>query len=352
MRGISFKLEQYFRDREFNLPLTLSSSDCETWTPSQLFALQGDAAACEEMRRRYEETPLGYTESQGHPELREAIARLYRTMEAENILIGAPEELIYLTMWQCLEPGDHVIAMFPAYQSLYALAEDRGCEVSLWQADEGWDFRIETLRVLLRDNTRMVIVNFPHNPTGAQLSGHVCVSLLAALHDRRDVILFSDEMYRFLEFRPGTRLSPACDMRENAISLGGMSKSFGLAGIRIGWIATANEALTERILKGKDWTSICPPAPSEILAIAALRAQHAILQRNLGIISQNLEVARHFFNEEFPGIFSWVEPRAGSVCFPRPLAYMPIEEVCAALERKEVLLVPGSQFDYPGNHFR
>jgi aspartate/methionine/tyrosine aminotransferase len=131
-----------------------------------------------------------------------------------------------------------------------------------------------------------------------------------------------------------------------------MSKSFALAGLRIGWLATRDEALLAKCASFKDYTTICSSAPSEILALIALRARDRVLARSLRIVADNLELLDGFFRRQ-SARFAWVPPRAGSVAFPRLLGDVPIDRFAAELvEAEGVLLLPASQFGYPGNHFR
>ena len=165
-------------------------------------------------------------------------------------------------------------------------------------------------------------------------------------------VLLSDEVYRFLEFDPGQRLPAAVDVSAIGISLGVMSKAFGLAGLRIGWIATRDSDLLRRVAAFKDYTTICNSAPSEILALIALRARETVLPRNRALVPENLAHLDRFFAGH-GDLISWVRPRAGSVAFPKLSSGLPAEELCRDLLEKEgVLLLPGSAFEYPGQHFR
>ena len=197
-----FALERFFAAHEFTTPHILCASDCEPLTLAETLAL-----ATPEALLLWEGLSLGYTESAGHPRLRAEIAALYEGLISDNTLALAPEEGIYLAMQALLQPGDHAVCMFPGYQSLYAVAEARGCEVSRWEprlVGERWRFCLDDLPTLLRDDTRLLIVNLPHNPTGAMLS-LVDWEALLALCEARGLALFSDEMYRGLELdRRGT----------------------------------------------------------------------------------------------------------------------------------------------------
>jgi aspartate/methionine/tyrosine aminotransferase len=296
---------------------------------------------------------LGYTESQGHPALREEIADLYRTLEPDDIVVMTPEEAIYITMNCITEPGDHVITTFPAYQSLYQIAESNGCRVSKWlpEAKEAWSFNIKQLIGLITDKTKLIVINFPHNPTGSILSEEALEELIRTCKER-GIFLFSDEMYKYLEYDEYDITSSACDLYENAISLFGMSKSFALAGLRIGWLATKNKELINRFIKYKDYTTICNSAPSEILAIMGLRAKEAIIERNMGIIQSNLKLLDTFF-DTYKDLLRWYRPQAGPIAFPELKVEMPVAEFCKKLiDEKGVMLLPSDLYDFDPNCFR
>ena len=159
----TFALERYFARYEFSARYLLSSSDCESLSMAALLD-----TANHDLRQQWDNLKLGYTDSQGHPELRAAAASLYAGFQAEDILVAAPEEAIFLLMHALLAPGDHVVCTFPGYQSLYAVARSIGCRISFWTPEEsqGWRFDPRQLEKRLENDTRLVVANFPHNPTG------------------------------------------------------------------------------------------------------------------------------------------------------------------------------------------
>jgi aspartate/methionine/tyrosine aminotransferase len=345
-----FKLERYFAQYEFKLKYLLSPSDCESLSMEQLLQM-----ASPESLSLWHGLGLGYTESQGHPWLRDQVARNYQHIPADNILVAAPEEAIFIAMQALLKAGDQVVVLSPAYQSLHEIARSMDCEVIYWHLQPGrdntWHLDLEQLEKNLTTRTRLLVINFPHNPTGHTLSHHE-LDILVDLARKYDAYLFSDEMYRLLEYEEAMRLPPVCDMYEKGISLSGLSKSFALPGLRIGWLAAQEHTLMERWLTIKDYTTICNSAPGEILGLIALQNQAWIIHRNLEIIRTNLEYAERFFGEH-AGSFSWFRPKAGSVAFPAWLGGKPVEQFCQEiLEKHGVMIVPGSLFDFPGDHFR
>jgi aspartate/methionine/tyrosine aminotransferase len=349
MRIPDFKLERYFARWEFSAPYLLCSSDLEGWPMSELLAL-----ADPDSRARWEKLTLGYTESTGLPALREEIATLYPGLSSEQVLTFAgAEEAVFILMNVLLGPGDHAVVTWPGYQSLHEVARATGAQVTLLplREEEGWELDLVALLQALQPNTRLIVVNFPHNPTGA-LPGPATFEALCALAEERGVYLLSDEVYRLLEHAPARTLPTAAERTARGISLGVMSKAFGLAGLRVGWLACRDAELLARCAAYKDYTSICNSAPSEVLALMALRAREKVLARSRALLEDNLHRLDVFFARH-ADTFRWVRPRAGSVAFPRLLREMPVAEFCQALVDKEgVLLLPGEVYDFPGNHFR
>jgi aspartate/methionine/tyrosine aminotransferase len=344
-----FKLERYFAQYEFKVKYLLSPSDCESLSMGELLQLADpDSLAL------WNELRLSYTESPGHPTLRTEVSRLYQTITADDVMIAVPEEAIFIAMQSLLEPGDHVVSVFPAYQSLYEIARTIGCDVTLWTLElsaDSWRLDLDHLERALTERTRLLVLNFPHNPTGFLPSRQELDSIVE-LARKRGLYIFCDEMYRLLEYDPARRLTPMCDLYEKGISLSGLSKAFALPGLRLGWLATQERALLERWLVLKDYTTICSSAPSEILGIMALRAKETIAARNLGIIRENLKIAEQFFARQGER-FVWIRPQAGSIAFPRWVGGIPVEQFCQrVLEQQGVMIVPGSIFDFPGDHFR
>lgn len=342
-----FALERYFAKYEFNVRYLLCSSDCESVAVRDLLALEPEA------EERLYDLWLGYTESSGAPSLRSAISRIYDAVTPEGILVhSGAEEAIFNFMQANLQAGDHVIVHWPCYQSLYEVAAGIGCEVANWEAREEnlWRLDLDELKSLLRPDTRLVILNTPNNPTGYLMPGEDFKEL-NRLSQERGFWLFSDEVYRESEYDPAMRLPAACDVNPLAVSLGVVSKTYGLPGLRIGWVATQDAQILERMAAFKDYTTICNSAPSELLAEIALRHREELTARNLRILQHNLGLLDEFFARHGDR-FMWVRPGAGSITFPRYLRG-DIDELCHDLvTQKGVLLLPGTLFGDHGNHFR
>lgn len=346
-----FKLERFFAEYEFKVRYLLSASDCESLSMRELLAL-ADA----DSRERWDRLALGYTESQGDPALRAEVSAQYAELGPDNVLVLVPEEGIYIAMQTLVQRGDHVIAIHPAYQSLHAVARARGAEVSAWpvlarEDGTGWYLDLDALAAAITPRTRLLVINFPHNPTG-HLPARGELEALIDLARKHGLYVFSDEMYRGLEFDMARRLPAVCELYERGISLAGLSKTHAVPGLRLGWLATRAPGVMDRWMAYKDYTTICHSAPSEILGLMALRAQARILQRNLELLRANLALARDFFARH-AALFGWPPPLAGSVAFPEWRGRDTVEALCQdVLERQGVLLVPGAIFDVPGGRFR
>lgn len=325
------------------------ASDVEPLPMAELLALADD-----DLRERWATLRLGYTESAGHPLLRAEIARQYQRIAPEETLVfSGAEEAIFVLMHVLLEAGEHAIVTWPAYQSLLDVARARGVHVDPLPLDpaRGWALDLDALQRLLRPTTRLITVNFPHNPTGA-LPARAEFEAVMEMARYAGCRVLSDEVYRGLEFDAVDRLPAGCDLYEHAISLGVMSKAYGLAGLRIGWIATRDAEALRRAAAMKDYTTICASAPSELLSIMALRAREALLARANAIVMRNLELLDEFVAAH-TARFRWSRPRGGSTAFPELTTGAGIDGFADALaEREGVLLLPGTLFGMPGNHFR
>lgn len=345
-----FALERYFARYEFSVRHQLSTSDCETITVGELLEAAGIREPDGLLGLR-----LGYTESAGDPELREAIAGTYPGISAGMVLTAAPAEAIFVLFNTLLRPGDRVMVIDPCYQSLSSLPEAIGCEVLPWPLRlEGLEWRLdldELKKALFAARPpAMVAVNFPHNPTGF-LPAESELSEMAELCHRAGVHFFCDEMYRELSLFGRRTLPSACTLSPSAVCLGGLSKSHGLPGLRMGWLVSQNEELIRKTAEMKDYTTICSPPPSEYLAKAALSAAGALTARARAIVEENCRLSEERFTAD--GRFTWIPPAGGSVAFP---LYNGKEGATVLSERlireADTLLLPGPLFGRSDRHFR
>lgn len=334
-----FKLETYFSRWEFSARFHMCASDMESMTVLELLDIAGVD------RSELDSLHLGYTETYGAPQLRLSIAATYDCMEADNILAFAgAEEGIFAAMQVLLSRDDHAIVVTPNYQAAETVPLAL-CDVSGIALDENdnWNLDLDELRRLIRPNTKLISINFPHNPTGKVLEKAVLDELIAVAA-KHGIYLFSDEAYRLLERDDSKRLPQIADIYERGLSLNVMSKAYGLPGLRIGWIATRDKDLLQRLERTKHYLSICNSAPSEYLACLALKCAGTILDRNRKLITQNLELLNGFFASR-ADLFDWTVPDGGCIGYPRYKGEDGVENFCTALvESAGVLLLPASVY--------
>ena len=342
-----FELERYFAKHEFSAPYLLCCSDIQPLLQSELLAMADD-----ECKQLWKNLSLGYTESQGLPLLRNEIAKQYNNITPEQILIIAPEEGIYLSCRALLRKGDTVIVPSPCYQSLSEVARAVGCNIIKWEPKENEEnglqsFEISDVLHLIEINQpRLVVLNFPHNPTGLTITSQDMLQVVdACQNSKNDCWIFGDEMYRGLEQNSSTQLPSVNDIDyDRTIGLAGMSKLYGLPGLRIGWIVCKNIELMQRILQLRDYTTICCSAPSEILSLIGLRNHQTLTDRSMAIIKIGLN-AVNVFMKEHADIFTWHSPNAGSISFPKLLNGINATMFCDELvKRAGVMLLPASVY--------
>ena len=338
-----FELERFFAKWEFCASHLLCCSDCEPLAVKDLLA-----HADSECLELWDKLVLGYTMSTGSDELRKEIAGLYDTVGVDEINVVVPEEGIYLSMIALLKQGDHVVVTFPGYQSLYEIARSLGCHLHYWKprSDEHGQlsFCVDDLNSILDENpVKLVVMNFPHNPTGKSLTTEQHAAVVGKCKEK-NAYLFGDEMYRLLEYEPSCRLKSNVDCYDKAIILSGVSKALSCPGLRIGWIASHDKQFMSRLAELKDYTTICPSGPSEVLALMAIRQADRIVKNNLDIIKENIALLVSFIGKYSQQI-KWDPPQAGSIAFPKIVTDKPIDAFCEDLVKKQdVLLLPSTVY--------
>ena len=305
----TFETEEYFAKYEFTKPYLISASDCESISIADLIHL-GDGSVEE-----FLDVKLGYPEMTGSATLRKAVASLYDTTHEDQVLIlGSPIEGIYLTMQALLDHGDHVVVLSPAYDALFNVADHLTKNASRWflkNDGKTWSLDFEQLEKLTSQPTKLLVINFPHNPTGF-LPSRSDLNRIIEIAAKRGIRIYSDEIYRGLEYDPAERLTSMVDLVEGSVALGGASKGLGLPGLRFGWLVTKDPALYKELLNLKTYTSMCSTQASEYLGRMAIRAIPQLIEKNLNIVKQNLLIAERFF-EKWNRHFTWLRPVAGSV---------------------------------------
>ena len=348
-----FRLESHFSKWEFSARYHLTASDAESMSLSDLLDL-----ASPEDRAGFEGMWLGYTETYGAPDLRETIASTYSRMKRDDVLCFAgASEAIFAANNVILDKESHAIAITPNYQSHetlpLAICETSGVPLN---PNEGWSLDLDRVAETIRPNTKLLTINFPHNPTGAVLSDD-CFTGLIDLCRLHGIYVLHDEIFKGLGPTGARELPYISDVYERGLSLGVMSKSYGLPGLRIGWIACQDHAVLSAMERMKHYLSICNSGPSERLAIIALKNRKKLLARNCSIVDENLGHWEAFFRR-YPELFEWAPPDASCMAYPRYLGPVGVENFARRLvEEAGVLVLPSSIYasdlcETPTDRFR
>ncbi len=333
-----FRLETHFAKWEFSARHHMTASDAESVSLRDLLAMASPAE-----RESFEGMWLGYTETWGAPDLRATIAQTYAGQDAANVLCFAgASEGIFAANTVLLDRDSHAIVVTPNYQSHETLpsAICSATGVPL-DPDDGWSLDIDRVAAAIRPNTKLVTINFPHNPTGAILPLDRYEALIA-LCRKHGIWILHDEIFNGLGPTGTKHLPYIADLYERGLSLGVMSKSYGLPGLRIGWIAAQDADTLSKMERLKHYLSICNSGPSERLATIALTHRAALLARNCALIDENLPKWEAFFGR-YPDLFEWRRPDGSCMAFPRYKGAEGVEEFCRALvEESGVLLLPST----------
>ena len=348
-----FRLETHFSKWEFKARYHLTASDAESLSLNELLAM-----ASPQEREDFESMWLGYTETYGAPELRETIASLYAQRNADEILCFAgASEGIFAANSVILDKDSHAIVVTPNYQSHEsmpaAICSATGVPLD---SDDGWTLDIDRVAAAVQANTKLITINFPHNPTGTILSSDRYQALID-LSRKHGIYILHDEIFNGLGPSGTQHLPHIADVYERGLSLNVMSKAYGLPGLRIGWIACADTVVLSKMERLKHYLSICNSGPSEKLANVALKNRDKLLTRNCSIIDQNLPKWDAFF-ARYPQLFEWSHPDGSCMAFPRYKGEDGVEQFCQSLvEQSGVLFLPSTIYSSdlsatPNDRFR
>jgi aspartate/methionine/tyrosine aminotransferase len=343
----SFGLERWMTRHETKVRYDLAESGIY---PLRIADLLGWLPAGEERSTldRLLELRLGYSEAVGTLELRSLIAETYAGCGPDNILVTTGAiEANFLLFNVLLEAGDHVIAPYPAYQQLYSVPRALGCEVSRWELgpESGYRFDVAALERLVRPHTRLIVVNTPHNPTGAMLSAEELAHVYG-LAESVGATVVCDEAYRWLAVPGGDCFAPPMfEHGPHGISVGTVSKPFGLPGLRIGWLAAPKEVVAA-CWGMRDYLSLSPGKLNDALAQLAFRHRERIVERNSAIIAANLAATERWLARH-AGFLAWTPPRGGLVALLRYRFDIPSLALADMLATEySVMLAPGSAFGH------
>jgi aspartate/methionine/tyrosine aminotransferase len=333
-----FRLETHFSKWEFKARYHMTASDAESMSMRNLLAM-----ATPEEREAFEGMWLGYTETFGAPDLRDAIAATYAAQSASDILCFAgASEGIFAANTVILDKDSHAIVVTPNYQSHetlpVAICDATGVPLD---PEDNWSLDIDRVAAAIRPNTKLMTLNFPHNPTGAILPLDRYQALIE-LCRKHGIYILHDEIFNGLGPSDAQHLPFIADVYERGLSLNVTSKAYGLPGLRIGWIACQDGDVLSKMERMKHYLSICNSGPSERLAMIALRNRDKILARNCAIVDENLPKWDAFFARH-KDLFEWQRPDGSCMAFPRYKGADGVEAFTTSLvEESGVLFLPST----------
>ena len=338
-----FLLDMWLDQYEHNIDFNLAASTGPSWTVADILAL-----ADEETRDRFLNHRLVYSRPAGADSLREAIAEMQGVpVDAVQIVTGASEALVAL-MWLAAEPGANVIIPIPGFTTFSALPESLGFETRFYRVrrENGFRIDLDEIKRLADTNTKLILVNTPHNPTGATIGDQE----LAALHDftsERGIQLVVDEVYHPIYH--GRRSQSAARLA-HATVISDLSKAFSIPGVRTGWMIEHDAKRREQYWNARAYFSICNNTSGEMLSEIAIRKRDVVLGKTQEVASRNLKLLERFMAEHGE-VLQWIAPQGGMTAFPWLVSGEKERPFCKAAAEQGILLAPGDCFDTP-SHFR
>jgi aspartate/methionine/tyrosine aminotransferase len=332
-------LDQYEHGIEFNL----GASTGPVWTVNDILALSDD-----ETRHRFLNHKLVYSRPAGADSLRQAIAEMQAVdVDAVQVVTGASEALTVL-MWLAAEPGANVILPLPGFTTFSALPESLGLETRFYRVNRENGFRIDIdqIKRLADSHTKLILINSPHNPTGAMISH----ADMEALHDftaERGIQLISDEVYHPIYHGPPTRSAARLP---HATVISDLSKAFSIAGVRTGWMIEHDPERRQQYWTARAYFSICNSTTGEILSEIAIRKHDVVLGKTQQIATRNLKLLDRFMRDH-RDVLGWIRPSGGMTAFPWLASGEDARPFCQAATNLGLLFAPGDCFDVP-SHFR
>lgn len=338
-----FLLDAWLDQYEHNIEFNLAASTGPTWTVNDILAL-----ADEETRHRFLHHNLVYSRPAGADSLREAVAEMQGVpVEAVQIVTGASEALVAL-MWLAAEPGANIIIPHPGFTTFSALPESLGLETRLYRLRRENGFRIDPNEInhLADSRTKLILVNSPHNPTGATIGD----AEMEALHNfaaERGIQLVSDEVYHPIYH--GSQTKSAARLPHVTV-ISDLSKAFSIAGVRTGWMIEHDAQRRQQYWTARAYFSISNTTTGEILSEIAIRKRDVVLGKTQAVATRNLQLLDRFMTEHRE-VLGWIPPRGGMTAFPWLITGENERPFCQAATERGILLAPGDCFDAP-SHFR
>jgi aspartate/methionine/tyrosine aminotransferase len=332
-------LDQYEHDIEFNL----AASTGPAWTVNDVLALADD-----ETRHRFLNHKLAYSHPAGADGLREAVAEMQQVpVEAVQTVTGASEAIVAL-MWLAAEPGANVIIPLPGFSTFSAIPQSLGVETRFYRVHRENGFRIDLdeIKRLSDSNTKLILINSPHNPTGATISDNE----LEALHDfaaGRGIQLVSDEVYHPIYHGRQTKSAARLP---HATVISDLSKAFSIPGVRTGWMIEHDAQRRQQYWTARAYFSVSNTTTGEILSEIAIRKRDAVLGKAQEAATRNLKLLESFMADH-RDVLGWIPPQGGMTAFPWLVSGENARPFCQAAAEHGILLAPGDCFDMP-SHFR
>lgn len=333
-------LEEWMREYYFKTEIDIGSSGVQSFSLGEIRELLGITQS------ELDNIVFDDSETLGGFGLRKAIAERYGSGDPERVIAThGSSEAIFLIMTALLNPGDEVLVLDPCYQQLFSIAKAVGCRLKFWPLhfENGFIPDVEEAKSLITDRTRMVVVNFPHNPTGASLAPEQQEELVKATAAVGAYLVWDAA---FAEITYDSAPLPDPVQYERSISMGTLSKSFGLPGLRVGWcLASAN--VLKRFAKLRDYTILHLSPLIELIAQRTIEQAPVVVGERQRQAYANLNILKTWCDEHREFV-EWIPPRGGVCSFPRLRRINDVETFCHRLARTHgVLLVPGSCFNYP-----
>lgn len=343
MRLKPFLLDMWLDTHEHGIEFNLAASTGPSWTLNEILNLAGD-----EEREHFLNHKVVYGRPGGAEGLRSAIAEMHGVdAGAVQVVTGASEALLIL-MWLATEPGANVILPQPGFTTFSALPESLQLETRAYsiRKENGFRIDVEEIQRLADRNTKLILVNSPHNPTGATISD----AEMDSLHEfssSRGIQLVSDEVYHPIFHGHPTKSAARLP---HATVIHDFSKAFPLSGVRTGWIIEHDLKRRQDYWNARAYFSITNNTAGEFLAELAMRHRDVVLGRTQKVASENLRHLGRFMSEH-QGTIGWISPRGGMTAFPWLMSGDDSRAFCQAAAERGILLAPGDCFDAP-QHFR
>jgi aspartate/methionine/tyrosine aminotransferase len=316
----------------------------------ELIAISQDAKQ-DSLIAAYNEHSLGYAETSGSNDLRTDIASLYGEDITANQVVVFPGAQTAMTLCaqSIIDEGDHAIVITPSYQSLEEGIKLAGGEVTriMLSPNDNWQLNISAVEQAIKNNTKYLVLNDPHNPTGSLMTLSTKQRLISLIEEN-DLIILSDEVYRFMEYDQQESSPSMADLSVNAISLSTMSKSWGLGGTGIGWIVCQNQLICDMLRRAQHLYATCFSRAGEHQAMMAIRSSDQIISKNMAIIKDNLKLLDNYFIKN-SDLFHWVRPKAGGTGFVMFKGPLTGNELARQLLDNGILVFPPYIFDCDDN---